>query len=83
MSKRNYDDRTRNNSNCQRRSCKDLQKMRELLENGTTINDIAKRFQTSRQIIGKYLNDNPADGYTLRMTYMYKQHSCTVIDVDF
>ena len=62
---------------------KDVQKMRELLESGTTVNDIAKRFQTSRQIIGKYLNDNPADGYTLRMTYMYKQYPCTVIDVDF
>lgn len=62
---------------------KDVQKMRELLESGTTVNDIAKHFQTSRQIIGKYLNDNPADGYTLRMTYMYKQYPCTVIDVDF
>lgn len=62
---------------------KDVQKMRELLESGTTVNDIAKRFQTSRQIVGKYLNDNPADGYTLRMTYMYKQYPCTVIDVDF
>ena len=62
---------------------KDVQKMRELLESGTTVNDIAKRFQTSRQIIGKYLNDNPAEGYTLRMTYMYKQYPCTVIDVDF
>ena len=62
---------------------KDVQKMRELLESGTTVNDIAKRFQTSRQVIGKYLNDNPAEGYTLRMTYMYKQYPCTVIDVDF
>ena len=62
---------------------KDVQKMRDLLESGTTVNDIAKRFQTSRQIIGKYLNDNPAEGYTLRMTYMYKQYPCTVIDVDF
>lgn len=62
---------------------KDVQKMRELLESGTTVNDIAKRFQTSRQIIGKYLNDTPAEGYTLRMTYMYKQYPCTVIDVDF
>lgn len=61
----------------------DVQQMRELLEDGTTINDIAKRFQTSRQIISKYLNDNPVDGYTLRMTYMYKQYPCTVIDVDF
>ena len=61
----------------------DVQKMRELLEDGTTVNDIAKRFQTSRQIIGKYLSDKPADGYTLRMTYMYKQYPCTVIDVDF
>lgn len=48
-----------------------------------TVNDVAERFKTSRQIIGKYLNEKPAGGYTLRITYMYHQHPCTVIDVDF
>lgn len=61
----------------------DVQTIRDLIENGVTMNEVAKRFQTSRQVIGKYLNAKPTEGYTLRMTYMYQQHPCTVIDVDF
>ena len=34
-------------------------------------------------MIGRYLNEKPAEGYTLRLTYMYQQHPCTIIDVDF
>lgn len=62
---------------------RDIETIRKLLENGVTITEVAKRFQTSRQVIGKYINEKPAEGYTLRMTYMYKQHPCTIIDVDF
>lgn len=61
----------------------DVQTIRSLIENGMTVNQVAERFQTSRQIIGKYLNEKPAKGYTLRITYMYQQHPCTIIDVDF
>ena len=61
----------------------DLEKMQDLIEDGMTVNEVAERFQTSRQVVGKYLNTRPAKGYTLRMTYMYRQHPCTVIDVDF
>jgi hypothetical protein len=61
----------------------DVQTICGLVANGVTVNEVAKRFQTSRQVIGKYLNAQPAEGYTLRMTYMYQQHPCTVIDVDF
>ena len=61
----------------------DIQTIRGLLENGMTVNEVAKRFQTSRQVIGKYLNQKPAEGYTLRITYMYRQYPCTIIDVDF
>ena len=64
-------------------TAEDVQTIRTLIENGMTVNDVAERFKTSRQIIGKYLNEKPADGYTLRITYMYHQHPCTVIDVDF
>lgn len=64
-------------------TAEDVQTIRTLIENGMTVNDVAERFKTSRQIIGKYLNKKPADGYTLRITYMYHQHPCTVIDVDF
>lgn len=64
-------------------TAEDVQTIRTLIKNGMTVNDVAERFKTSRQIIGKYLNEKPADGYTLRITYMYHQHPCTVIDVDF
>ena len=61
----------------------DVKMIRSLVEDGVTVNEVAEQFQTSRQVIGKYLNEKPADGYTLRMTYMYQQHPCTIIDVDF
>ena len=64
-------------------TAEDVQTIRTLIENGMTVNDVAERFKTSRQIIGKYLNQKPSNGYTLRITYMYHQHPCTVIDVDF
>ena len=64
-------------------TAEDVQTIRGLLENGMTVNQVAERFQTSRQVIGKYLNEKPAKGYTLRITYMYQQHPCTIIDVDF
>lgn len=64
-------------------TAEDMQRIRSLLENGMTMQEVAKRFNTSRQVIGKYLNEKPAEGYTLRMTYMYQQHPCTIIDVDF
>lgn len=64
-------------------TAEDIQAIRSLLESGTTVNEVAKRFQTSRQVIGKYLNQKPAEGYTLRITYMYQQYPCTIIDVDF
>lgn len=64
-------------------TAEDVQTIRSLIENGMTVNQVAERFQTSRQVIGKYLNEKPAKGYTLRITYMYRQHPCTIIDVDF
>ena len=64
-------------------TAEDVQAIRSLLENGMTMKQVAERYQTSRQIIGKYLNEKPAKGYTLRITYMYQQYPCTIIDVDF
>ena len=64
-------------------TAEDVQTICSLIENGMTVNKVAKRFQTSRQVIGKYLNKEPAEGCTLRITYMYQQHPCTIIDVDF
>lgn len=61
----------------------EIEQIRNLVENGMTINEVAKRFGTSRQVVSRYLNTPPEKGYTLRMTYMYRQHPCTTIDVDF
>lgn len=63
----------------------DVNRIRKLKANGVTINEIAKQYKTSRQIISKYLNDNEriSDGCTLRITYMNQDAPCTVIDVDF
>jgi len=61
----------------------DVREMKRLIADGVTVNEVARRFHTSRQVVGKYINTKPKEGYTLRMTYMYKQHPCTVIDVDF
>lgn len=64
-------------------TAEDVQTIRRLIEDGMTVKVVAERFQTSRQVIGRYLNETPAEGYMLRMTYMYQQHPCTIIDVDF
>lgn len=62
---------------------KELADIEKMLENGATINAVAEHYGTSRQIVDKYINTPPEKNYTLRMTYMYKQHPCTIIDVDF
>ena len=61
----------------------EIKKIEKLLENGMTMSEVAKKYNTSRQIIDKYVNSPPQKGYTLRMTYMYRQNPCTIIDVDF
>jgi len=57
--------------------------MRSLRSKGVSVNDIAEKYHTSRQMIEKYLNTKPAPGYTMRITYMNRQKPCTEIDVDF
>lgn len=62
---------------------KQIKEIEKLLEGGMTMNEVAERYGTSRQIIDKYVNRPPEKDYTLRMTYMYGQNPCTIIDVDF
>lgn len=64
-------------------STADIAAMSELRSHGVTINEIAKRYHTSRQVVGKYLNTKPANGYTMRMTYMFRNSPCTDIDINF
>lgn len=61
----------------------EIDAIRKQVEEGTTINEIAKKYGTSRQIISKYVNEQPNPGCTMRITYMHRTNPCTVIDVDF
>jgi transcriptional regulator with XRE-family HTH domain len=61
----------------------EVAQMKQLRNGGISINEIAERYGTSRQVIGRYLTAKRNNGCTMRMTYMYKQHPCTVIDLDF
>ena len=66
-------------------TAEEISEIRGLLDDGMTINEIAARYGTSRQIISKYIHatERPEEGYTLRMTYMHHRKPCTVVDVDF
>lgn len=64
-------------------SDEDINNIRELASKGMSINDIAKKYNTSRQVVGKYINSRTGNTYTLRLTYMFKQYPCTIIDVDY
>lgn len=61
----------------------DVRLIQDMRENGATLTEIAAKLGTSRQVIGKYCKSMPPEGYTLRISYMYKQKPCTIIDVDF
>ena len=73
----------RNAGRKKRSSAAEIADMERLRSDGVTVNEIAQRFHTSRQVIGRYLSPKPREGCTLRMTYMFHQNPCTVIDLDF
>lgn len=61
----------------------DVSAMRALLAQGCTVQQVAGRFNTSRQVVARYLGPAPHPGCTLRMTLLYGRRPCTLIDVDF
>ena len=61
----------------------DIDTMRNLQADGVTMNEIAQKYGTSRQIVSKYLNRPLEDDYTMRLTLMYQNKRCTEIDVNF
>ena len=61
----------------------EAEQMERLQAQGVSQQEIARQFGTSRQVVGRYLTPKPPKGCTLRLTYMYRQFPCTVIDVDF
>ena len=74
---------TRNAGRKKKFSPVDVIAMEKLLAQGCTVQQVAERFGTSRQIVAKYVNPKPKKGCTLRMTYMCGHRPCTLIDVDF
>lgn len=73
----------RNAGRKRRFSAEDVECMEQLRGEGMTVNEIAQQYHTSRQVIGRYLNSQPRQGCTMRLTYMFHRQPCTVIDLDF
>ncbi len=61
----------------------DEKKIKAMLEKNISINEIAQKLGTTRQLISRYVNAPPESHFTLRLIYMYRQFPCTNIDVDF
>lgn len=64
-------------------SAEAVDRMRQELQAGQSMEAIAAIYGTTRQNVSRLLNDKPQSGYTMRMTLMYRQHPCTDIDVNF
>ena len=62
---------------------KQVTEMEKMLATGKTIDAVAERYGTARQVIDRYVNRPPQGDYTLRITYMNGTNICTIIDVDF
>lgn len=57
--------------------------MRQMLDQGAKIQQIADHFGVTRQSVSRYLNDRPGEGFTMRIDYRQESRICTVIYVDF
>lgn len=57
--------------------------IRDSLAAGVSTKEIAEKYHTSRQVVEKYINKAPEPGYTMRMTYYFRNRPCTIIDVNF
>ena len=64
-------------------SDEEVVKMKAFYSEGVTLEELAKKYKTSRQVIGRYINKPMHDNCTIRMYFMRKHRPCTVIDVDF
>lgn len=62
---------------------KDIEDMRRMRADGASVEAIAKKYGTSRQVIGRYLVKKPAPGCTMRIMYMNRHRVGTIIDLDF
>lgn len=60
----------------------DMTDIRMLLNDGVSVADIARRYNTTRQTIYKQLKE-PYKKSTMQIRYMFKNRICTIINVDF
>ena len=61
----------------------DVKAMINMLKSGKRIEEIATYFNTSRQVIGRYINKKNDKSFSHRITYMLGHKPMTIIDVDF
>lgn len=61
----------------------DVKKMLMMLNSGHRIDEIAKKFETSRQVVGRYINRKPDNTFTHKITYLLGHKPMTIIYVDF
>ena len=76
----------KNNRNAGRKRLfnkEEIENIEKMISEGNPISTVANKYNTSRQVINKYINIPPNPGYTMRITYMYSKFPCTIIDVDF
>ncbi|MDO5331339.1 MAG: helix-turn-helix domain-containing protein [Bacillota bacterium] len=59
----------------------EIQEMKKLCYSGEKLSTIAAKYNTTRQTISRYVNSKSDNTY--RLTLMYKNQPCTVIDADF
>ena len=82
------DVKNRNPRNAGRKKAFTLDQVDELRRqqaSGMTTKELAAKYGVSRQLVSKYIHmDEPIDeGYTMRIKYMFRNVTCTVIDIDF
>ena len=73
----------RNAGRKKRFSASEIREMETLRDGGMSLAQIAEQYGTSRQLVGRVLTPKSPEGCSMRMIYMFKQHPCTVIDIDF
>ena len=61
----------------------DIENMMDMIKNGYRIDEVAEKYNTSRQVIGRYLNKKPEKNFTHKITYMLGHKPMTIIYVDF
>ena len=61
----------------------DVEKMLQMISSGKNIDEVAKAFGTSRQVVGRYINRKADSNFTHRYIYMFKHKPMTIIDVNF